>query len=541
MSSQPSNRYPNWAYLAALLGAVGVGAWLRVRGYHQSLFGDEYYALLEVGETNSLVTALDNVRNGLEVSPPLYFALAWATKQVGNSFEALRVPSIVFGSLLVPTTYFLGRRVAGRNAGLLAAWLAALSPFLIFYSAEARPYAMVAFFGALVPLLALRVAARATGAAWIAFTLACAGAIYTHYTTVFAVGACILWLFIALPSRRKQLLASCVGAVLLYLPWASSLSGKDSLHMYGHVWSRVGWWLATSLAHVTVGAPYITIKQVPGTVAAAIALTAVVVGAATQLRKRVTPDQPIVLAVLVVATTASGLVVYSLLTNVNLLGVRNFSAAVACIAVLVACAVAHARPAPLAIGLTALTLAVAITGTVKATAPELQRPDGAGAAAFVDEFARANTLVSKSRYQGYMKRALGTYSPKAPQSNRPVAVITLDKASGIAAQPKPLRPAGEYMLVCSRQFGGFIPVQVSIYDRPANRRLYPDRCRASTPAPIQQAKDKRTSVVLGWANGTSILSQDNSVSAFDIVIGVLIALAWLLFGAWSWRYLRRTT
>src|SRR5205085_11350120 len=81
-----------------------------------------------------------------ESTPPLYYALAWVWAKVFGTGEAgLRSLSALAGVGVVPVLYFAGRELGSRRAGILAALLGALSPFLIWYSQEARAYMLFAF------------------------------------------------------------------------------------------------------------------------------------------------------------------------------------------------------------------------------------------------------------------------------------------------------------------------------------------------------------------------------------------------------------
>ena len=53
------------------------------------------------------------------------------------------MPALVAGVASIPLVYAVGVRTVGRGAGLLAAALTTLSPFMIFYSAEARGYGVL--------------------------------------------------------------------------------------------------------------------------------------------------------------------------------------------------------------------------------------------------------------------------------------------------------------------------------------------------------------------------------------------------------------
>ena len=71
----------------------------------------------------------------------------------GLSEFALRSLSALFGTLLVLVIYGLGARLFNRTTGLAAAFIAAIAPFQVYYSQEARMYILVALEGALAALL----------------------------------------------------------------------------------------------------------------------------------------------------------------------------------------------------------------------------------------------------------------------------------------------------------------------------------------------------------------------------------------------------
>src|SRR5205085_510379 len=79
----------------------------------------------------------------------------WA-KLFGTGESGLRALSALFGTLTVPVAYAIARDVASRKAGLIAAALVAASPWMIWYSQEARAYALVALLVAIGVWLFLR-------------------------------------------------------------------------------------------------------------------------------------------------------------------------------------------------------------------------------------------------------------------------------------------------------------------------------------------------------------------------------------------------
>lgn len=83
----------------------------------------------------------------LGIDAPLYPALNWPFTQFsGNTIAVLRLPSALFGIGSVLVFYDLVRRLHSQRVAFVAALMAALSPFLVYYSQNARPYAQMGFF-----------------------------------------------------------------------------------------------------------------------------------------------------------------------------------------------------------------------------------------------------------------------------------------------------------------------------------------------------------------------------------------------------------
>ena len=83
---------------------------LRLSAMGQSLYGDEVFAYQETA--HGLGTLFDNLGDkGAEVSPPLFFVLAWAARRLGEPTVLIRLPSLIFG-----TASCAGRLCAGSSS-----------------------------------------------------------------------------------------------------------------------------------------------------------------------------------------------------------------------------------------------------------------------------------------------------------------------------------------------------------------------------------------------------------------------------------------
>jgi mannosyltransferase len=134
-------------------------------------------------------------------NPPLYYSLLHGWVRFGDGEGSLRVLSALFGVLTIPLVYALGRTIRDHRLGILGALLFAISPFQVWYSQEARGYALLTFgaTSAMVGVaLLLRNPERAGGVrgagwAWLAYVLGTTVALLAHNTAVFLpIGANML-------------------------------------------------------------------------------------------------------------------------------------------------------------------------------------------------------------------------------------------------------------------------------------------------------------------------------------------------------------
>ncbi len=218
MTLSPNRAGALWAL--ALLTALGAAlrfASLDVQSFHH----DEVITAARVipGSFSDMLHAV----KGSESNPPLYYVLAWGwAKAFGTGEVGLRSLSALFGTATVLLAYCIGSELASRRAGLIAAALAAVNPMLIWYSQEARSYALLVFFCAASLLFFARALRTRSGRDLALWALASALALCSHYFAVFAVAIEALWLLVALRSRWRLVLpalaaVAAVGLALLPL------------------------------------------------------------------------------------------------------------------------------------------------------------------------------------------------------------------------------------------------------------------------------------------------------------------------------------
>jgi 4-amino-4-deoxy-L-arabinose transferase-like glycosyltransferase len=199
-------------HLQALAAITLAGGALRF-----ATLGVQSYWLDEAASVNLMHKGFGAMLSGMsagESTPPLYYILAWLWAKVfGTGEVGLRSLSAVIGTATIPVAYLLGRRVAGRAAGLIAAALVAFNPLLVWYSQEARSYALLVFLTGLTLLAVLAALERPTTRRLGLWALAAVAAIATHYFAGFLVGAEAAWLLYRTDARRRVAIA--VGAVVV--------------------------------------------------------------------------------------------------------------------------------------------------------------------------------------------------------------------------------------------------------------------------------------------------------------------------------------
>ena len=144
-----------------------------------------------------------------DVHPPLHHLVLWVTvRLLGTGELAVRLPSLIAATALVPLLFVVARELYDRRAGYAAAALGAVAPFAVWYAQEARMYALFMVFALLALWLQVRIL-RDGGRRrdWIGYVPAAAALVYTQYFGVLFVGVQALAFGIAvargaLPARR---------------------------------------------------------------------------------------------------------------------------------------------------------------------------------------------------------------------------------------------------------------------------------------------------------------------------------------------------
>jgi len=203
------------AAVAALTVAGLVVRLLSSRGIWLDEATSIWQAQMPLGEL------LETLRT-VDVHPPLHHLVLWVTVRVAGTGElAVRLPSLLAATALVPVLYAAGRDIYDRRAGLVAAALGTVAPFAVWYAQEARMYALFMLLALLVTWLQVRIMRDGRRRDWAAYTVAAAALVATQYLGLFLIAVQQVAFLAALRHDRRGLrdwLVATAALALLLAP-----------------------------------------------------------------------------------------------------------------------------------------------------------------------------------------------------------------------------------------------------------------------------------------------------------------------------------
>ena len=442
-----------------LVSVILAGAALRFATLDvQSLWGDEGLtaAIVAMPFGDAMSTIPDT-----ESSPPLYYLLVWLwTGALGESEVALRSLSALFGTLTIPVAYAIGAELRSRTAGLMAAALVAGAPLLVWYSQDARPYALLALLSGLSFLYFLR------GSLW-AWALFSALAVATHYFALFTVVPEALWLLLRARPRARVAAAVALPAAVALAALPLQLHQAD---VVPHPWAQIvslRRQVSQSAQQFLVGLNWT--DAIHDLVVPVLAL-AVLAAIGLLLRPAAADARRSALPVVVIAGAGFLLPLAIGLFGDNYLAARNVLGLWPLLAALIALGAATARRigVPLVAGLCAAGVALTVAVAVD---EDLQRDDWRGIVAGV-RGSEAVLVVNRQENASVVRY----YLPGARPGSEPI--------SDLAVVGRPTE---------SPAFGGVPPAPgFTPSDRRSIRALASTRFRSPTPTPLPAAPYGRT-------------------------------------------------
>lgn len=227
-----------WSGGLALAALLLVATVLRAWDLGGSSFWYDEVVTMRLAEAPSVAGLVDLLSQIDATRAPLHPLLlhGWLTALDGSE-AAGRSLSVVLGVATVALLVAIGRLTFDRSTGLWAGWLGAISPMLVYYSREARMYALLVLLTAACWTFLFW--SRRSGASWwrtAAYSLCLAAAIPTHPL------ALLMWATLALASSLdvrgffgswKAWLAAHAGSLLLTAFWLPHYFDHAPEHLTG--------------------------------------------------------------------------------------------------------------------------------------------------------------------------------------------------------------------------------------------------------------------------------------------------------------------
>ena len=200
--------------LAAL---IVVAAILRV--YHldyNSIWLDEAATYFH---SVSIPTIFDYTNSVDYFNPPLFFIFEFIMIQIAGASEwGLRFFPALFGILTIPAAYLMGKEFHDEYTGIITAGIFTFSPFLIFYSQEARAFSLLLLLCTFLMYIFLKALKSNSRIEWIQFGLLSVAIFATHFYGAIFITLLTLFAIIQYYRDIKPLLYGVAVGLFFSLP-----------------------------------------------------------------------------------------------------------------------------------------------------------------------------------------------------------------------------------------------------------------------------------------------------------------------------------
>jgi mannosyltransferase len=221
-------------FLFIFILAVGIALRLyKWNGY--SLWYDEVQWPIIFLLKNDLFNSLkDTICIG---KPPLFAALLYFWRFLGQNEFILRLLPFIFGTLSILITYKVGKLLFDERIGIIAAVFIVFSPLHIYYSQELTHYSLTIFLVLCSIYYLIRCLKEDKFHLWLLFIVFTSLSLYTNYLCLSLIMAENVFLF-SLHNRREKLqkiwLLSQLIIGISYIPWMLLLPRQFYLYSLWH-------------------------------------------------------------------------------------------------------------------------------------------------------------------------------------------------------------------------------------------------------------------------------------------------------------------
>lgn len=416
---------------AAVVAVTAAAALLRFWGIgRQGFWYDEATtAWLLRGTLGQMLARLPHT----ESTPPLYYLLAWVwVRLFGDTQTGLRSLSALAGVATVPVAFAAARELAGRRVALLAAGLVAVNPFLVWYSQEARSYALLVLAATVALWLFARAREQPSPKRLALWALAAVVSLCTHYFAAFLVVPEAVLLLADRRARLRWRVSAVAGMALPALVLFVLAKAQSS---------RTYYFTHTPLRVRVEQIPQFFIAGFtpPATpLAVAIGGVAVLAGCALLVLRADRRERRAALVANGVGAAAVLVPVVSAVAGMDYLNARNVIAALVPLLIALACGLAARRArlvgAAAAVVLVALSLAMVMTVPSDAGAQRARWQQVAKVLRFTGR-PRAIVLLGAHTWSRILGFYLGDVWWDPPQGRRVAEIDVLRRADSYGACP----------------------------------------------------------------------------------------------------------
>ncbi len=187
----------------------------------QSLWYDEAYT---ASVTDPAMGGLPYIWSSGPIAymPPLHHTLVYLSRLLGTGEAFIRLPSVVVGILTVLVVYLLGCYCFNKRVGALSALVISVSTFHVYYSQEARSYALLMLCATASTYFLFRAIREHCRPWWAAYAVLVAMGLYTHLYMAFVILVQNTYLLsqwrVGRVSIRAWLVSQAV-SFIPFLPW----------------------------------------------------------------------------------------------------------------------------------------------------------------------------------------------------------------------------------------------------------------------------------------------------------------------------------
>jgi mannosyltransferase len=222
-------------YGVALLCALLLGIALRCYQLDYNLDGDEIFSV-EAG--SGTLAHVFRVSLADVTHPPLHNLILHTWIRIfGNSEVSVRLPSVLASALFLVSLSWLAARISSKFPAFLVIALCAISPFFVYYGAQARPYALAACLAVCSASAMIRGLEGRGRSRILLYGISCAALMYTQYLGILILLPQLAYIIRFGGHLRRPLIWAGGLGILSIIPWLAMV-GLDIGHQSA---SRISW------------------------------------------------------------------------------------------------------------------------------------------------------------------------------------------------------------------------------------------------------------------------------------------------------------